>query len=99
DRQVDRIYVGGLRVPGGGARAYRAAGGVVPCLPGGARAARGRARGQPGDRPAVHGPTRSVSTDAGPPRLLDRAGGGDAAGPAGRGGRPAGRGREGGRPI
>ena len=53
NRQADRLYLGGQRLPDRGERSGRAAGGAVSRLPNRARAADGRAGGRPRHRASV----------------------------------------------
>ena len=72
-REVDRLHLGRLGLPGRRARGDGAARGAVRGLPHRARAADGRARRGPRDRAPVRGRGGRLSPHGQPPRFLARA--------------------------
>ena len=98
-RQVDRLHLGGLGLPGRGARSDGPAGGAVPGARGGARAVHGRARGEPGNRATVHRPAGRLPAFGTRKDFSIEPVGTDAARPAGGGGRRPGGDRQGGRSV
>ena len=73
DGQVDRLHVGGLRLPDRGARGDDPARGALRRLPRRARDPHRQARGRPGDRAAVRRHAGPLRAHAEPARLLARA--------------------------